>query len=180
MMDNWKPIKGYEGLYEVSDTGKVRSVSRMVPDPFRPGHKRKFVGRELRVKSYTGDYRYVTLSKDNRVKCCRLHRLVAAAFIPNPNNLPQVNHKDEDKGNNSATNLEWCTSEYNHKYGTRMERIIERRKRPVLLIDDSGNVIKQFPGSIDAGRELGISPLAVARVARGERSSCYGYKFRRL
>ena len=118
MQEIWKEIEGYEGLYEVSNLGRVRSLDR---EQFQIGNggsyfKRIYKGRILKFKiDYHGYYR-VHLSVNGERKHYLVHRLVAEAFIPNPNNLPCVNHKDEDKTNNSVDNLEWCDVAYNNAY----------------------------------------------------------------
>jgi hypothetical protein len=114
MDEIWKPIPGYEGYYEVSNTGKVRSLTRTVI--MKDGKPRPIKGRELKPKINNG-YPTVNLSKNGTVKTIRIHRLVALTFIPNPDNLPIINHKDENKQNNNVNNLEWCTYEYNNNYG---------------------------------------------------------------
>lgn len=107
----WRPIEGYEGLYEVSSYGRVKSVDRYDNN----NHFRK---SELMNFFYVGGYLRVVFSKNGIVKKYLVHRLVAQAFIPNPDNLPQVNHKDENKTNNNVDNLEWCDAKYNRNYGT--------------------------------------------------------------
>lgn len=105
----WKPVVGYEGLYMVSDTGFVRSLFRYK--------------KVLKYNISKRGYATVELFKDGSSKRLLVHRLVAQAFIPNPDNLPQVNHIDENSLNNTVGNLEWCTPEYNLHYGTRINRI---------------------------------------------------------
>lgn len=116
---NWKPIKGYEGYYEVSDEGLVRSVTRIITDSWCT---RCFKGKILKPALHNGKqpYFYVTLSKDHKNRKILVHRLVAGAFIPNPDDKPQVNHKDGNVHNNCVTNLEWCTNAENtqHAYDT--------------------------------------------------------------
>lgn len=108
----WRPIEGYEGLYEVSSYGRVRSLDRYD----RMNHFRK--GRIMK-QSYNGNgYLTVDLCLNGKVKKYLGHRLVAQVFIKNPCNLPQINHIDEDKSNNRVENLEWCDAKYNTNYGT--------------------------------------------------------------
>lgn len=112
----WKDIENYEGLYQVSNLGEVRSI--------RNGKCRK-------LKVCEGAYKYllIQLSKNGKATTYRVHRLVAQAFIPNPHNYEQVNHKDEDKQNNLASNLEWCNQVYNCNYGTFRKRVGVRAKK---------------------------------------------------
>ena len=108
-----KDVAGYEGRYFVSDTGDVFGVKCTKLKPHNNGY----------------GYMLVDLYKDGKMKHARVHRLVAEAFIQNPNGLPEVNHKDENKENNSASNLEWCTPSYNKKYGTGRKARSEAMKR---------------------------------------------------
>ena len=107
MKEIWKDVKGYEGKYLISNTGKVKSLTR---------------NRLLKPVIQKG-YMYIHLCKNSKDKAYLLHRLVAKHFVSNPDNLPEVNHKNEDKVNNDASNLEWCDAKYNSNYGTRGERI---------------------------------------------------------
>lgn len=129
MMELWLPIKGYEGLYEISNMGNVRSVAR-IEKFIRSGKEtqRLKAGRVLKPIS-RDEYLGVCLSKGTTRKCYLIHRLVAETFIENPLNFPQVNHKDEDKFNNRVTNLEWCTAEYNDNYGSRNNNISNSMRR---------------------------------------------------
>lgn len=142
--EEWKPIPGYDGKYEVSNWGRVRSFKRQKERILSP------------IQKYDGYYR-VQLCKDSRVKELLVHRLVAEAFISNPSKLSQVNHKDEDKRNNYVMNLEWCTPGYNLTYGTRMERISKR----VVQLDKGGNFIAEFESINEAARRTGIAPTSI-------------------
>lgn len=123
MIEEWRPIEGYEGLYEVSSYGRVRSVDRFIVDSL--GHRKFYKGKVLiPVKSNLG-YLLVSLCCNGKHKGITVHRLVAQAFLPNPDNLPEINHKDEDKTNNSVENLEWCDRSYNINYGSRNIRVKE-------------------------------------------------------
>lgn len=117
----WKDVVGYEGLYEVSSKGSVRSVSAYRPfTTQKQTTKRYHSGKVLKpVFDGRGLYQQVSLSKEGVSKKFLIHRLVASAFIPNPNGLPEVNHKDENKTNNAIENLEWCDHIYNNSYGSK-------------------------------------------------------------
>ena len=117
-MEEWKSIPGYEGLYEVSNLGRVRSLDRYDGR----NHFRK--GKVLSLVKNTDGYLKVLLKCNTKCKTITVHRLVAQAFIPNPDNLPIINHKDEDKTNNRVENLEWCDNYYNLMYGTGNDRRI--------------------------------------------------------
>lgn len=126
-IEEWRPIEGYEGLYEVSTLGRVRSLERI------DNNNHLVKGRILKPTTDKDGYFRVDLHKEGKVKHFLIHRLVAQTFIPNPERLPIINHKDEDKTNNivflnpdgsfKESNLEWCTYEYNINYGTRNERV---------------------------------------------------------
>lgn len=119
--ETWKDVKGYEGLYQVSDMGNVKRVQHEDYN-CRQGY-RIFKERLLKQEINFRGYMKVTLSKNNIHKGLFVHRLVAEAFILNPNNYPQVNHKDENKANNCVDNLEWCDNKYNNNYGTKPQRL---------------------------------------------------------
>lgn len=117
MEEIWKDIEGYEGLYQISNLGRVKS--------FGNGSKSRWYGKE-RILSATNDskgYKQIKLTNKKERKTFKVHRLVAQAFIPNPYNLPQINHKDEVKSNNRADNLEWCDNQYNCDY-SKSKRVI--------------------------------------------------------
>ena len=113
----WRPVVGYEGLYEVSSYGRVRSLDMYVKVGY--GNYRLHKGKVLSPAKDTGGYLKVNLYCNGKQKTIDVHRLVAQAFLPNPDNLPQVNHKDENKTNNRVENLEMCNAKYNLSYGTR-------------------------------------------------------------
>ena len=117
MQEEWKDIKGFEGLYSISNKGRVICWNY------------KGLGYPKDITPHCNGYQRVGLVKDGIRKTCLVHRLVAIAFIPNPNNLPIVNHKDEDPRNNNVENLEWCTASYNTSYGTAMERATKKRQQ---------------------------------------------------
>ena len=114
----WKDIPGYEGLYQVSNTGRVRSLN----------YNRTGETKVLKQGTNKGGYKRVNLYKDGKFKIYFVHRLVALVFIPNPNNYPVINHKDENPKNNTVWNLEWCTQEYNINYGNCRKKMSEAHK----------------------------------------------------
>lgn len=124
-----KPIAGYEGYYEVDQFGRVFSVDRVITvDDNGRKYKKTLNGRQMKQSMHDHGYKTVSLTRDGKTKMYFVHRLVAKAFISNPNNLPMVNHKDEDKTNNFVENLEWCTNEYNLSYGTAKMRRARKLK----------------------------------------------------
>ena len=121
----WKDIQGYEGLYQVSNLGRVRSLN----------YKKTKTVKILKLTSNTKGYLQLILHKNGEISSRKVHRLVAEAFIPNPDGLPQVNHKDENKQNNCVDNLEWCTNYYNAWYGTKIDKMRKKRSKPILCVE---------------------------------------------
>lgn len=121
MTEEWRPIVGYEGLYEVSSYGRVRSFDKY------DSMNRFYEGRILKLFADRLGYLRAQLYSNSKRKSFLVHRLVAEAFIPNPDNLPQVNHIDENPSNDNVDNLEWCSAKYNSNYGTRIDRIRDIR-----------------------------------------------------
>lgn len=200
MEEIWKDIKNYEGLYQISNLGRVKSLKRVIVR----NNNRPLLVEEKILKQYIlkkGNYLRIGLRKNGKRKFYLVHRLVAEAFIPNPNNLPQVNHKDENTSNNCISNLEYCDVLYNNNYATRNKRISEKHKgvlfseehknnlskaltnrsdksKPVLQIDKNTNeVIAEFPSAAEAGRHLGLIKSHISECCRGKMKSAYGYKW---
>lgn len=171
----WKDAVGYEGFYQVSNLGRVRSVDRTITRS--DGLKMFFKGGIRRPTKTKLGYLRVTTSVNGKYRKVPVHRMVAKAFIPNPNNYKYINHKDEDKSNNAADNLEWCTAAYNNTYGTRIQRVKksegfqelhERNKKPVAQYSLDGEFIKEHPSYSDAAREIGadISNLGASCIGQ--------------
>ena len=139
----WKDVVGYEGLYEVSDKGNVRSVER------KDSIGRKCGGRVLKPINNGHGYLQVDMCKNGKAKKKRIHRLVAEAFIPNPKGFLEINHKDENKSNNELSNLEWCTREYNINYGKRTEKVSKK----VRAINIKTGEVFTFNSIREAGRK---------------------------
>ena len=180
MEEEWLPVKGYEGLYEVSNMGRVRSLK----------NTRHVIRKEpLIKKQFVGSWGYpmVALCKDGISKPSLVHRLVAEAFVPNPDNLPFINHKDENRQNSVSTNLEFCTQAYNNNYGTARQRGIETAKKngsyntkKLYQYDKIGNLIGVFDSVASASKSLNINASTLSNCANGKRHcrSAHGYVFR--
>lgn len=174
--ERWLPVAGFEGLYEVSDQGRVKSLKRLV----KRKTKGDYIVKERILKPFTrGDgYVFVPLSK-NGTRCTKsVHRLVAEAFIPNPDNLPEVNHKDENKSNNELGNLEWCDQEYNSNYGTSKVRLGDKVAKKVSAIDVHGRVVATFRSQSDAERMTGISQSSISACINSVQSTAGGYSWK--
>lgn len=124
-MEVWKDIKGYEGLYQISNYGRVKSMARIKKHSYNGiAHLKEKILKPICINGY----QRVSLSKDSKMTHKFIHSLVADAFVKNPHNYPEINHKDENKANNIYHNLEWCTHSYNINYGTRNERVSKKEK----------------------------------------------------
>lgn len=156
----WKEIKGYEGLYQVSSWGRVRSNYRG--------------GRILKSGKNADGYLLVVLCKNGKHTSYRVHRLVAQAFIPNPHNKPEVNHIDENKGNNYIENLEWVTSKENLNHGTRNTRMVTSKSKPIICLDT--NI--EYISATECARKTGLSQGNITQVLKGKRKTCGGYTFK--
>lgn len=164
MKEIWIPVKGYEGLYEVSSFGRVRSL----------GNDKTKKTKILSIFSNKYGYFNIMLWKNGKRKCYKVHRLVAEAFIPNWFDYPQVNHIDEDKTNNRVDNLEWCDCKYNNNYGTHNEKIIKSNSKPILQFTKSGGFVREWFSATEVGRN-GFQQSCVVRCCRGERQSHKGF-----
>ena len=169
-MEIWRDIKGYDGEYQVSNLGRVKSLK---------------YGKEKIMKFGTNkdNYLRVILCKNNKVKTFRVHLLVAMAFLPNPDNLPQLNHKDENPSNNNVENLEWCTISYNINYGTRNKRVSKILTNGILSMkvdqfSKKGEFIKTWPSIMQVERELGIDNSSISKCCKGKNKSAGKFIFK--
>ena len=171
MNEEWRDIEGYEGLYQVSNLSRVRSLN----------YNKTGQIKELSYAKRRG-YLGVTLYKNGKPKTFTVHRLVARMFIPNPNNYPQVNHKDENKINNNVSNLEWCTVLYNNCYGTRLKRVSDKNKgegnpmygkpshnRKKVKCITTGEI---FDSISEASKKYKCKPSHIIQNCKGEIKSC--------
>ena len=147
----WKDIKGYEGRYQISNMGRVRSVERVVI--WKDKSEKHYKSRIMKTRQKQG-YVSVCLFKDYKRQDFKVHRLVAETFIQNPNNLPFINHIDENKLNNKAVNLEWCSREYNNNYGQRNGKISMTQKKNKLL-----KMVNKQAISLDGNKYISIPIL---------------------
>ena len=179
MKENWKDIKGYEGSYCVSNTGKVKSLGYLQYDINNKTYN--FIKREkiLIGQDTKKGYLLVRLYKNGKYKIVSIHRLVAQAFIPNPNNLPQVNHKDENKSNNCVDNLEWCDNKYNCNYGTRTKRMSETLKnrncKKVYQYNKLMKLLNIYKSISEASKVNNFSTSGIAQCCNNKIKTYKGY-----
>lgn len=165
MREEWRDIKGFEGKYMVSNLGKVKSLN------YRRTGKEKI----LKGKDNGHGYLQVKLHKDGKGIWYLVHVLVATAFLDNVDNLPEVNHKDEDKTNNCVENLEYCSSLYNANYGTRNKRRAEKRSKPVFSVDKESGLIMWWQSAHEAEKYTGTAQSNICACCKGKLNSCGGH-----
>ena len=161
MFEIWMDIPGYDGLYQVSNFGRVARLSHGV--------------RKIRKFGASRGYDMVVLCKDGKTKGFLVHRLVAQVFIPNPKNLPCINHKDENKHNNAVSNLEWCNYTYNNNYGTFKDRVSKTKSYDVYQWTIDGQFVKKWRGVSTAARELGICRSSIGFCISGRYQTAGGF-----
>lgn len=173
MEEIWRNIEGYEGLYQVSNMGRVRSLDRWVDN--KGNSKRLIKGKILKTVGNNG-YQHVLLCKNGKGKWFYVHRLVAMAFLPNPDNLPEINHISEDKTNNFYGNLEWCDRKYNVNYGTRNEKTRNGKlSKKVYQYSLDGKFIAEYPSTKEVERQLGYKVPNISYCCNGKQKTAYGY-----
>ena len=177
-MEEWRDIKGYEGKYMVSNKGNIKSLN----------YRR--TGKEKIIKGVPDGHGYlqVKLYKDGKDKKGKIHRLVAQAFLENPNSLPEVNHKNEDKTDNRVENLEWCSRLYNNTYNGRAKKVgkklrgrkqseehIKKKSKPVFSIDKESGLIMWWQSATEASRQTGIAQGNISNCCTGKLKSARGH-----
>lgn len=194
MTEIWKDISGYEWLYQISNMGRVKSLNKQIVAP--SGGIIFYPERIMAQRKGSSGYFQVILRKDGTRKNVMIHRLVALAFVPGANENLVVNHKDENKENNSADNLEWVTQQDNVRYLNCLQRAVShtnyakrtahtdykamaaRRKRPVKQFDKHGNFIRLWPSAKDVENEVGIERGNITRCCQGYARSSHGFIWR--
>lgn len=172
--ETWKDIKGYEGLYQVSNMGRVKSLERTITR--KNGRKFSVKERILKLRSDGRGYLQVVLCNGSgKIKNFKVHRLVCEAFHENPNNKPCVNHIDENKTNNAVSNLEWCTVAENNNHGTHNARMAKTKSKPVGQYTREGELIKVWQIVREVERQLGFAHGNISKVAQGKNKTAYGY-----
>jgi len=169
-VEQWKPIVGYEGKYEVSNLGNIKSVNYGI----------------MKLHKNNSGYLLVGLRDGNGKVRHLVHRLVAKAFIPNPSRWPHINHKNENKIDNRADNLEWCNPKYNNNYGNARAKSSAAHinhpdlSMPVLMLSKGGAVIKEYPSAHEAARMTGIDLSNIVRCCNGVKyyNTAGGYKWK--
>lgn len=203
MKEIWKDVAGFEGLYKISNFGNAKSLDMMVL--CSGGNRRKVNGKILnkRINHKTGYVQYV-LCHDGKKYWKYAHRLVAEAFIPNPNHYAEINHKDETKSNNYFENLEWCSHSYNNSYGTKIERcrqhtdakaraqkidykalvqkidynaIAEYSRKPVVQLSLDGKKISVFKSQREASRKTGTNVCRISQCCLGNATQSNGFRW---
>lgn len=167
-MEEWRNIEGYSD-YMVSNLGRVKSLKY---------NKEKI----LKPATHTKGYLCVALCKNSKMQTFKVHRLVAQAFIPNTDNLPQVNHINEDKSDNRVDNLEWCDASYNINYGTGIQRRSTtntngKRAKTVYQYTIDGEFVAEYPSVNEIERQLGYRIGNIWSCCNGRYKSAYGYKW---
>ena len=169
-IETFLSVPGYEGYYEISNLGNIKSLRS---------------GKLMKQSSNRDGYKLVSLTLGGKSKCYSVHRLVALTFIPNPLNLPEINHKDENPSNNCVDNLEWCDRKYNLNYGGYRERMSKtqilnnKARKPIASFDKTtGALVKKYNSIVEAERELGLSRGAIGKALSGEIKTSAGYTWK--
>lgn len=189
MQEVWKDIPNYEGLYQVSNLGKIKSLERKV----KKYNGERIVRERILKQSYEKKYMHVQLSKNGKTITRLVHRLVAETFIDNPNNLKEVNHIDANTRNNNVNNLEWCTRYENMQHAKQMGLIKHNsgekcywykkygkehtRSKKIIQLTKQGIKIKEWDSLADVERELNIKKGNICKCCKGERKTTGGFKW---
>lgn len=180
-MEVWKDVVGYEGRYQVSNQGRVKSLDSV------DSIGRAKTGKVISVKRNNRGYVQVHLHRDGKCAMKLMHRIVAEAFIDNPNGYDQVNHINENKADNQVENLEWCTNMYNRHHGSGIERMARNRdyklvvanvNKAIAQIDKMGNTVNIWKNISEAKRHTGVNDTSISFCCRGKQRTAGGYFWR--
>jgi len=161
MNEIWRDAIDYEGIYQISNLGRVRTIKNKI----------------LAIGHYPNGYCYANFTSNGKRTTQLIHRLVAKAFIPNTENKPEVNHKDEDITNNKIDNLEWMTSKENANYGTRNERCALPQRIKVVQLTLNNMFVKLYDSCTEASQFMNVGRECISRTCKGKQKKCNGYKF---
>ncbi len=187
MEETWKDVKGFEGIYQISNFGRLKVLKRKVFNEKYFGNVKWVEKKEkiMKLSNNTKGYLHTVLTdNEGKRKVVKVHRLVAEAFIPNPNNYVQVNHIDGNKTNNCVDNLEWCTNEYNMKHswriGLRNEKTYFNIIKKIRQYDLEGNFIKEWNSAKEIEQQLGISVNMIRKCCNGKRNKTHNFIWKYL
>lgn len=171
----WKDIPGYEGYYQVSNYGNVKSVARKIIS----SNNRTVSIKERYLKPHINPsgHKQAVLFKNGKDNRLYIHRLVATIFVENPNNLPFVNHKDQNPNNNVYTNLEWCTPGYNATYADAVEKRAKAKSKCIIQYDKNNNFIREWDSAAKAGKALNLHDGDIGRCCKGMLKTVGGFKW---
>lgn len=174
-MEQWKDIKDYEGLYQVSNMGRIRSLDRLVKGGY--GCQKLIKGKIIKPYEAPSGYYKLSLYSHRKREMVYVHKTVAENWLPNPDNLPCINHKDENKKNNSVDNLEWCSYSYNNTYNGKQKITAEKTSKAVYQYSLSGELIKEWKSTMDIQRSTGYLNGNIGKACRGKYKQAYGFKW---
>lgn len=178
--EEWRDIKKYKGLYQVSNMGNVRSLDKVIVQKNKSGNLQKhlYKGKQLKKQLQKNGYEYVNLYKDTKIIKELVHRLVAITFLENKNGNYYINHKDNNKSNNKIYNLEWCTQSYNIKYAYDCGNKIAPHMKKIYKLDIDEKILNTFESMQQAERETGIKAANISKCCRNLRNKAGGFKWK--
>lgn len=169
MQEIWKDIPGYEGLYQISNLGRVKSYMERAKVP----------GEIIKATAtMKNGYHTTSLYKNGKTVTKLIHRMVAEAFVDNPYGYKEINHKDENKNNNCADNLEWCTRKYNQNFGSCISRGSEKQSKRILQFSLDGTFIGAYVRAHSIEKKLGLSRGVIGKCCRLEMPTAAGFVWR--